>query len=245
MSAIIKKQNPQGLDLAYAHHSAVGRVRSEQVYENIEKAKSSPKKETPEDRALTRAIGLRSIVDRLERLGQRYMENKDVAPADRIRMSQEFDVLKQELQTLLDPSLPPIAIQGVDGMSPLKDLNLKQWTPELASRLADGIFAGELVAKDLVNMLGKVIDPEVDPLQINLKGRLRLSPESYLKPFDTVKYLNDRKTYPLELDPPYPTAEWITATALSIRTYVLENAASAVNLHGSIGTQDPILKLSV
>jgi hypothetical protein len=244
MSVTIKKQNPQGLDLAYAHQSAVSKVRSEQVYENIEKAKSTQKPD-PEDRALSRAVGLRSIVDRLERLGQRSMENRDVAPADRLRMSQEFEVLKQELQTLLDPKLPPVALQGGNGISPPNQLNLEHWTPAQASRLADGIFAGELKAKDAVNMLGKVIDPEADPLQINLKGRLRLSPESLTKPFDTVKYLNDRKTYPLQLDPPYPTAEWITTTAQSIRSYVLENAASAVQIHGAIGTQDPTLKISI
>lgn len=238
MATITKKQNPLGLDLAYSHSSAVGKVRVDQVYENIEKSKTI-QKDSVEDRASAQALGVRSIVDRLERLGQRYLENKNVAPADHIRMSKEFEVLKQDLQDLMAPSMPTIEFPA------LKDLKLEKWTPDLAARLADAIFAGEVKAKDEVNMLGKVVDPEANPLQINLKGRLRLSTDSANKPFDTIKYLTDRQTYPLQNDPSYPTAEWIATTAQSVRTYVLENAASAPKIHGHLSAQDPILKISV
>jgi hypothetical protein len=155
-------------------------------------------------------------------------------------MAKEFEVLKEELQSMLsDPKGPKVEFSG------LSDLKAAEWTPEIAAKLADAVFRGEMKGKDPVGILGQPVDPEADPLQVNLKGRLRLHRESANTPFDSIKYLTDRKTYPMDGDPPYSSGQWVERTVESVRGHILDHATTAPKIHGFIGAQDPTLKVTI
>ena len=87
--------------------------------------------------------------------------------------------------------------------------------------------------------------PLKQPLGVPFKGKIFQDQESDLKPFDTKKYLENRKTIPLINDPPYSSPEWIQTTIRSIRRFVLENASTAFKIHNHGDIQNPIIKISI